>query len=483
MQFGPVLSERERSWSFPTKILEKPPLVFNPSGGQTGKWAQGKLDQVGPYDQRDFTPKTPRIVVVCQDRYQGETSRCVGAFLDGIPDAVIPGRGSFPPTAPFQNGFIGRFRLTRPIVDTFTATDDTADAYEDACRRALDAASDRGFTWDLPIVQTEIEFRLLPHARNPYFATKAMLLKRGVQVQAISLSTIRLPKINLAYSLSNASLASYAKLGGVPWLLQSQPNTDHELVIGLGSHTEKVSRLGAGNRTVGITTVFTSDGRYILESRTAAVSFNEYPAVLQESLQRTILRVRQENSWRSSDAVRLVFHVFKPLREREVEAVEKTVKALGLENVRFAFIHVVDDHPFALFDEANPGSRYRDPKSGASAMKGVLAPVRGIAVEISDSEALVSMTGSNELKLPRQGTPKPLLLRLHPKSTFRALGYLTAQMFDFSCHSWRTFNPASLPVSILYSELIASMLAGLCAVPGWDSDAMRSSAGRTRWFL
>ena len=42
---------------------------------------------------------------------------------------------------------------------------------------------------------------------------------------------------------------------------------------------------------------------------------------------------------------------------------------------------------------------------------------------------------------------------------------------------------ASLPVSILYSELIAEMLAGLSGVPGWDADAMRSSTGRTRWFL
>jgi Piwi domain len=483
MQLAPMFSEAGRSWSFPTKTLERPPLVFSPSGGQTGTWAQGTLDQLGPYDQRDFTPKTPRIALICQDKYQGETSRCVGAFLDGIPDAVIPGRSSFPPTAPFQNGFIGRFRLTKSIVDTFTATDETAGAYEDACRRALDAASDRGFTWDLAIVQTESEFRLLPNARNPYFVTKAMLLKRGIQVQAITLSTMRLPKIGLAYSLSNASLASYAKLGGVPWLLPSQPNTDHELVIGLGSHTEKVSRLGAGTRTVGITTVFTSDGRYILEDRTAAVPFDEYPAALKESLLRTISRIRRENNWRSSDAVRLVFHVFKPLRDREVETVESTIKALGLENVRFAFIHIVDDHPFQLFDETNSGSRYKDPKNGLVTKKGIFAPDRGIAVEISDSEVLVVMKGSKEIKLPQQGTPKPILLRLHAKSTFRDLGYLTAQMFDFSCHSWRTFYPASLPVSILYSELIAEMLAGLSGVPGWDSDAMRSSAGRTRWFL
>jgi hypothetical protein len=477
LRLGPVLSEQDRTWPFPIRVLDKPNLVFSPSGGQTSTWAQRELDRVGPYDQRDFTPKAPRVAVICQERHQGETSRCVGAFLDGMPDATLPGRNGYPPSAVFLNGFIGRFRMAKPTVETFTSSDGSAIAYAEACRQALDVSADKGFSWDLAIIQLEAGFRMLPHASNPYFVTKAMLLKRGIQVQAFSLETIRLPKMNIAYSLSNASLATYAKLGGVPWLLRSQPNTDHELIIGLGSHTEKSSRLGAGARTVGITTVFSSDGRYMLEDRTAAVPFETYPAELKASLHRTISRVRQEDAWRSSDAVRLIFHVFKPLKSREVDVVEATVRDLGLDNVRFAFIHVVDDHPFVMFDAANPGVPVKQAK------KGVYAVARGTAVEISDSEVLLSMKGAKELKLPRQGTPKPLLLRLDQKSTFRDLGYLTTQLFDFACHSWRTFNPASLPVSILYSELIAEMLAGLSAVPGWDADAMRSSTGRTRWFL
>lgn len=477
MTIGPMLSEAERNWPFPTKILEKPHLVFSITGGPSAAHAQPELDRIGPYDQRDFTPKTLRIAVICQAKHQGETSRCVGAYLDGLPNAVIGGRNGYAPRAVFPNGLIGRFRMAQPTVETFTAADASSAAYAEACRHALDAAADKNFSWDLAIVQTEGDFRQLPHPDNPYFVAKAALLKRGVQVQAISLATMRLPPLNLAYSLSNASLASYAKLGGIPWLLRSQPNTDHELVIGLGSHTEKSSRFGAGNRTVGITTVFSSDGRYLLEDRTAAVPFDRYPDELTASLSRTISRVRDEDAWRASDAVRLVFHVFKPLKSREVEIVEKVVRDLGLDNVRFAFIHVVDDHPFLIFDEGNPGRPIGDGK------KGVFAAARGTAVEVSESEVLLSMKGSQELKLALQGMPKPLLLRLDQKSTFRDMSYLATQLFDFACHSWRTFNAASLPVSILYSELIAEMLAGLSAVQGWDADAMRSSVGRTRWFL
>ncbi len=359
---GPLMKEQDRNWPFVTRALDKPTLVFSPSGAQTGIWAQRELDRLGPYDQRDFTPKAPRIAVICQERHQGEVSRCVGAFLEGIPDATLPGRRGGPPTAVFLNGFIGRFRMAKPIVETFTATDSTPSAYEQACRQAFDVAADGDFAWDFAIVQLEASFRMLSNAANPYFVVRAMLLKRGIQVQAISIETMRLQKLNLAFSLSNVSLAAYAKIGGVPWLLRSQPNTDHELVIGLGSHTEKSSRLGTGVRTVGITTVFSSDGRYLFEDRTVAVPFDQYSAELKNSLQRTISRVRREDAWRASDAVRLVFHVFKPLKSLEVDIVEATVRDLGIDNVRFAFIHVVDDHPFVMFDEANPGVQVGDSK-------------------------------------------------------------------------------------------------------------------------
>lgn len=76
------------------------------------------------------------------------------------------------------------------------------------------------------------------------------------------------------------------------------------------------------------------------------------------------------------------------------------------------------------------------------------------------------------------------LLRLFTKLGREVIGwYLTRQAFDFSCHSWRMFTPAPLPITILYSELIARLLAGLRDVPNWDPDTMLGSIGRTRWFL
>ena len=95
---------------------------------------------------------------------------------------------------------------------------------------------------------------------------------------------IALSDFEYACALANASLATYAKLGGTPWLLKARPSTDHELIFGLGSHTRKDGRRGAGERIVGITTVFSSQGNYLLDARTAAVPFDRYPNALRDTL-------------------------------------------------------------------------------------------------------------------------------------------------------------------------------------------------------
>jgi hypothetical protein len=55
----PILCEAERAWRFPTRVLERPHLVFSPSGAQTSTHAQRELDRIGPYDQRETSRRKP----------------------------------------------------------------------------------------------------------------------------------------------------------------------------------------------------------------------------------------------------------------------------------------------------------------------------------------------------------------------------------------------------------------------------------------
>jgi argonaute-like protein implicated in RNA metabolism and viral defense len=116
-------------------------------------------------------------------------------------------------------------------------------------------------------------------------------------------------------------------------------------------------------------------------------------------------------------------------------------------------------------------------------LKGQFVPDRGHAVRIGRSELLVSVSGARDLKLPLQGAPRPLLLKLHNASTFTDLDYLAGQMYRFTAMSWRRPYPSSQPVTILYSDLIAGLLGQLRQVTNWNSDMTSTKLRWSRWFL
>ena len=211
------------STSSEAEVFDQPTLIFHPSGGKTSAISYSGLDQHGPYDQAVFPHKRPRIVIICQAHRQGDTEAFVQAFFDGIRGRV------------FGKGFLRRFALGQPHVERFYARDQSANAYEGACRAAIDRATEIGKRWDLALVQIEDKFKELPPDRNPYLVTKAILFRHQIPAQAVTMRTMGLPQDQLAYALNNLSLACYAKLGGTPWVLEADRTVAHELVIGLRS--------------------------------------------------------------------------------------------------------------------------------------------------------------------------------------------------------------------------------------------------------
>ena len=467
LRFENLLDQSSGPTFPPIEVFQKPTFSFDPGGSRNDGWTQRQIEATGPYDQATFERKRPRIAVVCEARRRGDVAETVAHFLEGLPDVK-----SHNGLVPHGTGLVGRFRLQRPHVEFFEAKDDGAAAYVEAARSALSAAATRDQPWDLALVQVQRSWKDRPPSNSPYWSAKATFLRRDVPVQALSVEMMGMNDFEYACALANASLATYAKLGGTPWLLKARPSTDHELVFGLGSHVHKEGRRGAGERVVGITTMFSSQGNYLLDARTAAVPFDRYPEALRGTLVAAVERVRKEEAWRAGDTVRLVFHAFTQLRQETADAVIAAVEGMGLSGVKFAFLHVVEDHPFTLFDHASPSG------------KGAYAPDRGQAVELSDHEWLLALTGRDQIKAAFQGIPDPVLLRLHERSTFRDMKTLTRQVSDFACHSWRTYDRARLPITLLYADEIAKQLAGLERTPGWDPDtAVVGAVMRRPWFL
>jgi hypothetical protein len=268
--------------------------------------------------------------------------------------------------------------------------------------------------------------------------------------------------------------------------MAAAPGLAHELVIGIGSASLREGRLSGVERLVGITTVFSSDGNYLLYNSSREVDFDQYPEELLGTLRTAIQQVRVRNAWQPGDSVRLIFHVFKPLKDVEVEVVKRVVEHLISDfRVEFAFLHVSEDHSWYLLDRNSAGKQdwiVRDAFLRGR-IKGECVPERGYAVPLGRYEILLTVTGPRELRTPLQGVPHPLLLKLHPESTFHDLEYLAGQVYRFTALSWRSFLPSSHPVTILYSDRIATLLGRLRYVKNWNPDVLTTQLRGSRWFL
>ena len=470
VELGPLLDGT--SPQFPQLVeTSRPTMLFGASGHDQQKQADYGISHHGPFQYAHNQVNDPTIVVLCDKAAKGRMQQFAKALRDGIDDD----------SRRYSGGLVGKFRLTSVRYYFSEIGGDTAEGYEAAADAALDELPQ---TPTMALVQIREAHRRRLSGKNPYFVAKSRFMRAGVPVQAVRLETIE-QDYGRAYKLNNLALAVYAKLGGVPWVISTRGVSTHELVIGMGSAEVGGSRLGSRTRYVGITTLFQGDGRYLVWETTKEATFENYPDALLESLRKSVRFVQTQNRWETGDSVRLVFHVYKPLKRVEIETVKELVKEmLASYPVEFAFLDVSHSHPFQIFDVNQRGVRYRSYDSRQYSLKGACAPERGTAILLGPRAALLQLVGSNEVKTWGQGMPRPLLLEVHRDSDFLDLTYLVRQAFHFSFMSWRSFFPAHEPVTILYSRWIARMLGNLRGVPGWESvslDNMRDR--RAMWFL
>ena len=108
------------------------------------------------------------------------------------------------------------------------------------------------------------EHAFLKGLQNPYIRTKALLLTLEIPTQEVRMWTVNQPSATLQYTLQNFSISVYAKLNGTPWTVNQDKAISDELVIGMGFAELSGNRLEERQRFVGITTVFSGDGTYLL---------------------------------------------------------------------------------------------------------------------------------------------------------------------------------------------------------------------------
>lgn len=439
--------------------LDKPVFVFNDSG--EANWVEKGIARHGPYTKRTFDRNDPSVCVICFKRDKGVVEQFVRKLLRGIPGSKY-----------FRLGLEGKFDIGTSRVKVFTIDTDDFDGYRSVILKVLNEKADEGERWDLALVQVKQSFKDLYVTYNPYYCSKHLFLMHKVPVQCFTTELLHHDDYSLGYSLNNMALACYAKMGGIPWLLKCSPTLSHELVIGIGSANIGEGR-GVMQRVMGITTIFTGDGSYIVSNTTKAVSPEAYCNALSELLDDTIEKISKRMNWQKGDTIRLVFHAsVKKFNRDEIQAVTSVINKFSDYQVEYAFVKVSDHHGLHMFDS-----------STMNCSKGKYAPRRGRKFKLSHYENLIYLTGQQQLRTATHGHPRGVILSIHRDSTFKDLRYLSSQLFNFSSHSWRSYFPNPMPVTISYSDLIARNLGWLNRLPAWDDSILIGKIGQTQWFL
>lgn len=452
-------------------LLKTPTFIFDPAGNKTDASVPDRgLNNFGPYDSLNFDIKNPSILGICVKENRGSFSTFLANMIDGLPNSSY-----------FKKGFKKKYDLLEVncTISEISRYDYTE--YD----RVISSMEKKP---DLVIIEIPEEFKKLDDKQNPYYRLKARLLTLEIPVQFVLNRKMRVVD---EFLLNAVALQIYAKLGGTPWVLPSTRSVDREIIIGIGhSIIRKNVYSGAEqNRVVGISTFFSSDGQYLLSNKAKDVPYAEYFDELLKNLQESFQKLNDQQGWKEGDTIRLIFHIFKPIRNVEFDVVSALVKQYPQFKIQFAFVTVSKSHPLLIFDPQQSGIRGYN-----NSIKGEFVAARGTNLIVDSSSCLVQMLGAKEIKTGKHGISNPILVRiLMPGGNYDTTGiehllftdlqYIVQQIFSFTYLSWRGFLPGEVPATMLYSNLISNLLGKLRKINGWQPDVLNFNLKRKKWFL
>lgn len=432
-------------WS--ASIMKTPQLRFDAAiPSRSDSRAYQGLRLYGSYSLKGLQP-SPHILLAYPSAVHQEAER--------FGEKLLSGSGNYP-------GFAKLFGLPEsqaPSIEhlRLPAGDNPRDIQRLKLRLDEWAGRTRDREPDLAIV-------MVPHTDRwdtdtPYYAAKEFFGARGTPSQMVTLELLR-DTGRLGWSLANIALAGFAKLGGVPWVVDARGH-DADLVIGVGRADVRASD-GERRRTFGYAVAFVANGAYLsTHSFPPASSDGDY----EQQLTRAITAALLESRHSDSSASRIVIHLSKRTGSREVTAAQTALKEARMADLPVAFVRIDDSSLFEFLDGAEP----------------TFAPPKGLTLRLSERRALVQVETATNFGPAR----RPLLVELDKRSTVtpKDLGSLVLQIFRLGHANWRGFNARSKPVTLLYGERLAELVGYMNERGQWDPASMRSELRGRPWFL
>jgi hypothetical protein len=301
---------------------------------------------------------------------------------------------------------------------------------------------------------------LVPHSEprqtdRAYYEAKAAFANLGIPSQMITTELIA-DEGRFQWAVADIALASFAKLGGIPWTVEA-PDGDDDLIIGVGRR--EVGPEGDRRRIFGYAVTFVSNGIYRQTwSFTPAADQDTYLARLGDAVRAAL------DADLDAQPSRLVIHLSSKTGSDEIAVVQDAMRRAGI-TLPVAFLRLDDS---GLWDAADTD-------------EDTWTPPKGLVSRIGKRRALLH-TEELDAKGPPDG---PLLVALDDRSTVGAEDFdgLVAQVFRLAHANWRGFNARSKPATLVYGEQLAGLVGHLADVETWDPDLLRSDLRNRPWFL
>ncbi len=389
------------------------------------------MRRFGPYDANLFTMNEIRCGFICPRSLAKDKEH----FIKGL----VQGEGAV------YSGFKPWFRVALHFDQTDQREID--ENPQGVQRAALDLVTRSCDLVFIMVTQRDREF---------YAAGKAALLANGVPCQFVVAS--RLQTDQRPWIIANIALATYAKVGGTPWVV-ADASTKKELIMG-------VSRAQDANKkyVVGFVTLFNQEGEYLLlHSKTPVVDWADYENGLKGLVVDAYAEYLQDYGAPQS----LVIHFHKRPGYREIEAVNAALIELKL-GIPYALVHLNEYSGYRLFDTSHK----------------TYVPPAGLRVDLGRRQALLLLDGREDDKRNRLGVPNVWDVSLDRRSTMRETEFprLLRQIQCFSRVNWRGFNARSLPVTINYSRLICDQVLDI-GLDSWNGLVASGKLRKKAWFL
>ncbi len=289
--------------------------------------------------------------------------------------------------------------------------------------------------------------------RQLYFSLKKLLLEKKIHSQVIVENKMLEKGAEYKYSMINIAVAALAKLGGVPWRIQS--SLKNELVVGVGAFKSP----DTGLHYVGSAFSFQNNGE-----------FNEFDCflktdtdILAGAIQEAIIKFTSVNK----NPQRLIIHFYKDMSYKEIKPILTKLYNLGLAIPVFIItINKTESSDIIAWDNDWNG----------------LMPTSGTYIRVGKNEYLLfNNTRYGQGHKASDGFPFPVKMKVSCTDAEQLspliVRELIDQVYQFSKMYWKSVKQQHLPVTIKYPEMVAEIFPhlGVLTLPEFGKDKL--------WFL